>query len=129
MTTDNLDLRARTLSNSSRLSDHAHHKRTLSTISRDSMMLLQIVEGDHGDAVVTARGVDDNYDHLTSNKDFSRLCECTYGRVDVQMRDSAQGAWPNEREAWLGCEGDAPDRRNERAEASGGGDAHQADVI
>lgn len=109
--------RARTVSNSSRHSDHAHHRRTFSTESRDSMVLLQIMQGEQG---MVAPRKEDDYDHLVSKKDFGHLCECTYGRVNVQLGGDDQRVCPK---------GEGHTETGSGAGGKDGAETHKADII
>ncbi len=67
-----------------------HRSRHYSTGSRDSMVLLQIV--DNTGHILIEDGNDDDYDHLNPKGDFSPLCSCTYGPMgDYEEREVAQG--------------------------------------
>ena len=81
-------------------------------------MLLQVHDDGSGALVTTHQ--DGGHGGHTPQAEFSQLCECMYGQVDVQMKEG------DRLEAWHMGEGHV-ERRN--SEGCGDVGTHKADII
>ena len=71
------------------LPDSTHYTQQHSTGSRDSMVLLNLVED--ANHLVVENNDEDDYDHLTPKRDFSHLCACTYGPIEDHEKEACPG--------------------------------------